>query len=172
MRIQICNIFFILIVASCTNKVVEKPIWVNKADTVQIQESPLVFKAKTKNWQGLLQSFVQPIPLQLIHTDTGFLLKPLSKKGFIEGPSTIILKNEEQFFYYDMVISNKEVVKVMEDYRSPKTVNPDSSLEQQSIVHIIDANRNIVVEDERYFKEKYTGLVLKPIPHALLLVNP
>lgn len=158
MRVFLLHIILLLFITACKNKTVSKPIWINNTTLLSIPADSLIFKAKEKNWKASLQCFTQPISSQLHYTDSGFVIQVVNKEGIIEGPAQLILNYGRQYFYYDVMLVNKQIISTKKDYRSPKTVNPDSSLQQQRIIHQIDKNRNIVSGDGNYFKEEIITL--------------
>ncbi len=172
MRNFLLHIILWLLVTACNNKVAEKPVWLNKTATVQMPDALLQFSSADKNWNATLQSFTQPIPLNISYHDSGFNIQLQNKQGITEGPAKIILNNGEYYFYYDVLLVNKEVIAAKKDYRSPKTVNPDSSLQQQRIIHQIDRNRNIVADDNTYFKEEIITLSPKAGTYRAIANEP
>jgi len=120
----------------------------------------LVFKAKGKNWKASILSFTQPIPLSVNYSDSGFILYQRTMYGITEGPAQIVVSNDNQQFYYQVNLLNKERSAITnKDYRSPKTVNPDSSLQQQQIIHTIDNWRNLLYTKQKlqyFFEEEIT----------------
>jgi len=154
MRKLLLHIILLFSLAACKNKTVEKPVWLNESATVQMPDALLQFSSTDKNWKATLQSFTQPIPLQLNYHDSGFIIQLLNYEGVTEGKAQLILNNGKQYFYYDVLLVNEKKSSTKKDYRSPKTVNPDSSLQQQRILHQIDANRNILSISNNYFSEE------------------
>lgn len=164
MRKWLTNIIIMLFMAGCNNKAVDKPKWVNNADSISFPSDSLVFKAKGRNWKASLQSFTQPVPLTIKYTDDGFILSAQNYYGITGGTAQLIVINGSKNFYYDLNLRNSSFGIISEkDYRSPKTVNPDSSLVQQRILHRIDEWRNILhrLEDPDFFYEDI--LQLHPI---------
>lgn len=150
MRKMGIHIILLLSIAACQNKAVEKPVWLNKQDIVSFPNDSLVFKANGKNWQISLLSFTQPVPLTIRFTKEGFVLSPQNKFGITEGTAQLILSRGSQHFYYSLNLRNMTFGAAIEkDYRSPKTVNPDSSLAQHRILHTIDEWRNILTAPQQ-----------------------
>ncbi len=120
-------------------------MWVNKTTLVYFPNDSLVFNTIGKNWEATLLSFSQPIAVKISFTNKGLILSPKNNFGITEGAAQLILSNGSQAFYYEFTINNSSVGSITEkDYRSPKTVNPDSSLVQHRMQHSIDEWRNIV----------------------------
>jgi hypothetical protein len=151
--------FFFLALFSCTHKNSPQPIWLNQNSSDCYTSDTFLFKSNTKNWQTYLYTFAQPIPLHVDEHNDTLKINMDTTNGIIEGPAQICLQREEETIFYPIFIKNKINTSVItRDYRSPKTVNPDSSLIQQSIKLQFDLNRNIQVNknDEYFFEEKIT----------------
>lgn len=147
--------------AACSHPQVQKPVWVNPAESIEIPAEKMIFKAPGRDWEAALISFTQPVPLKLSYTDSGFVVYQANQSGVTEGQAQILLKNNSQYFLYPVKLLNKTMGAISEkDYRSPKTVNPDSSLNQQSVFHAFDHWRNLVPTSQNggYFKEKVQTL--------------
>jgi hypothetical protein len=156
------SIFFLL--AACNKRSIEKPLWVNQADTLLLPDLQLEFTAQEKNWKVTLLTPVQPVQLKTKFINGKLLASLLHKKGITEGPASICLQSGKQSFFYDVYIVNKDSVAfITKEYRSPKTVNPDSSLQQQRIIHSYDIHRNIlsIQPNYTYFFEEEISLVPK-----------
>lgn len=170
------SFFFYIILyfslAACNNNAIEKPTWLNESSTLEIPDGSLQFSSTYKNWNATLQCFTQSIPLLLIYKNSGFVIQVLNKEGVIEGPAKLILHHGNQYFYYDVMLVNNQIIGIKKDYRSPKTVNPDSSLQQQRILHEIDKNRNIILADGSYFKEEIITLSPKAGTYRAIANEP
>jgi hypothetical protein len=73
-----------------------------------------------------------------------------------------MLSHGNPYFYYEVHLRNSSFGSITErDYRFPKTVNPDSGLKQQCMVHRIDEWRNLVntAQSHQYFKEEIITLL-------------
>jgi hypothetical protein len=135
----------IAFVISCKSKQPEKPVLLNPSTIVSVPAEKFLFKSTHKNWKASLLSFTQPIPVLLDTNSNGFSLSLQHSYGVTEGPAQIVLSYNKQFFYYDVTLHNNSFGVITErDYRFPKTVNPDSSLKQQRMLHRIDEWRNII----------------------------
>lgn len=155
--------FLLLVLAGCNKSTVQKPVWVNPQAILSVPIDSLVFQSASKNWNAVLLSFTQPIPLTVLPLENGFRLKQATGYGGTEGPARLVLSCNGQSFYYPVFLRNKTFSQIDEkDYRSPKTVNVDSSLQQQRLVHSIDAWRNLVytLNTSLYFLED--SIVLQP----------
>jgi hypothetical protein len=172
MRTFYFHIIVLFSLAGCQKYTVVKPTWLNETKTVQLPDASLQFASPYKNWKACLQGFIQPVPLQLQYQDSGFVIKLLHREGISEGPAQIILNSGEQYFYYNLLLVNKQIAATKKDYRSPKTVNPDSSLQQQRILHQVDANRNILYENAEYFSEEEITLAPKAGTYRAIASEP
>lgn len=146
---------------SCGKDQVDKPILLNKSTVRFAAGDVLTFKAIPAQWQARLLSLTQPIPVVLMPTNDGFRLKMQNKYGITEGPAQLVIYNDNQYFYYDIYLYNKTTGQITErDYRFPKTVNPDSSLNQQKMIHQIDQWRNVLYlpNSNIYFNEEIISL--------------
>lgn len=138
------HILLLPLAFSCQKATLEKPIPTQAIDLLTVPIDTLHFTANLADWKASLQSFAQPIPLNLKITNTGFKIYTDKKNGIIEGPAELTIEANGQFFYYHINLLNSEDKELaFRDYRSPKTVNPDSSLEQHKMIHQIDQWRNL-----------------------------
>ncbi len=161
MKICVANIIFLILLLGCKKSKVLQPIWLNKTDTLTLPDARVNFKSFDKTWNAILISFVQPIKLSVLYNDTGFTTKPERPCGIIEGPAQICLSIENEHFYYPVYLKNVDTLSfTYKDYRLPKTVNPDSSLIQQRMIHTIDECRNLVhiPQKKQYFFEEKISL--------------
>jgi hypothetical protein len=143
---MVLYIVVLMLLTSCNNKNINKPVWLNASDTVFIPAGGLHFKADGKNWQASFLTTTQPVSLKIIETEKGF---------------TLCLSHEGKYFYYAVTfINNLPAVVTSKDYRSPKTVNPDSGLLQQRIIHDIDkwCNLSVLKKYGTYFFEQQLTL--------------
>lgn len=155
--------FGLLTLVACRNPSAGKPVWLNQTAVLALPAA-MYFGTDTGNWQASLLSFSQPIPLAVRVTATGFMATLDAPAGVLEGPAQLCVWSGEQYFYYPVELRNgKRPVISPKDYRSPKTVNPDSSLTQQGIREAIDSHRNLMpvrdctvyfAEDERRLAPK------------------
>ena len=144
MRLVYFYIVVGLLFTSCKKGAVERPIWLNDSPTVRMPDAVFSFKASGKKWDATLLGFVQPMGLSLQYNDSGFTARLEKASGIIESPAQLCLSFGKEHFYYSLSLVNNNSVDISKrDYRSPKTVNPDSSLMQQRIIHYIDEYRNL-----------------------------
>ncbi|MFY7965792.1 MAG: hypothetical protein ACOVO1_12910, partial [Chitinophagaceae bacterium] len=126
------NVLYILLLStyiSCTSKQATKPFVINKMDTLSLNNFHLSFITKNKNWTATLFTFNQPIDLVVKQNNDTLNVSYYSEKGFIEAPAKICLINNEVKFWFNCYLRNStETTAYIKDYRSPKPVNPDSSL--------------------------------------------
>lgn len=164
MKVLFIYISIFIVVAACNKRSIEKPVWVNQADTLFLPGHQLEFTTAEKEWKVTLLTPAQPIQLTTVFTNGKLLAKLLHKKGITEGSAEICLQSVKQSFFYGVYIVNKDSAAfISKEYRSPKTVNPDSSLKQQRIVHSFDIHRNIlpIQTNHKYFFEEEISLASK-----------
>ena len=144
MRIVFVHIVFVFLLASCKKSQVDKPVWINKTDTLFFFFSEPVFSASDKSWTATLFTTTQPVAYCTTFENGKLVLKMQEHIGVIEGPAQIGLSFQKQHFFYPVFIKNNPVLSFIDkEYRSPKTVNPDSGLHQQRILHRFDLFRNL-----------------------------
>lgn len=157
-------IFTCMLVSSCKQTQIEKPIPSVPLTTVYWPLEETTFIASSGDWEATLFTFTQPIAIDLTYTHSGFVLSQDSPEGIVEGPVKICLKNGKHLFYYDAWLKNRKHASIESiDLRSPKTVNPDSSLYQQRIAFEIDEWSNVVRSnhDDQLFQEE--EILLLPV---------
>jgi len=150
-----------LLIAACNNKKLDKPVWVNQSDTLSLPGKALLFSAKEKNWKAVLQTMTHPVPLITIYKSGKLLVTTENNSGITGGPAQICLFRGTNYFFYPVYLENSSFHPLTKEYRSPKTVNPDSSLLQQRIVYTIDEHRNISAGKKDYFFEEEIQLAPK-----------
>ncbi len=159
MRKLLLHILLIFLFSTCRKQLIQQPILVNGLSVIVLSNDTIQFKTKDRNWEVCLQSFIQPLPLQIQYNDSGFTVSLKNQFGVIEGPAQIILSNNDQTFFYSITLKNKVSDYIIKkDYRSPKTVNPDSSLQHQRMIHNIDIYRNLLTLNKNYFHEEMISL--------------
>lgn len=149
-------LILLVMLAACQNKPVERPVWLNPSATLVVPGKALPFSSKQGVWQATLLSFAQPLPLVVQAREGGFTVNLTSAVGIIEGPAQLYLSSKDEHIVYAVNLRNKaQSVVTAIDYRSPKTVNPDSSLAQQRTRHGIDLYRNLcpIGQKPLYFQE-------------------
>lgn len=138
-------ILALILLSSCKQNTVERAVWINESPELYLAKDSLVFEAEGAGWEASLQSFTQPIPLKINYTKSGFVLSAKNNLGFTEGQAVLSLYKKGHYFFYPFMIKNHFKGNLEDkDYRSPKTVNPDSSMAQHRMRHTIDSWRNIV----------------------------
>jgi hypothetical protein len=158
---QALYIIILLSSAACKNRHIEKPVLLNKETLVAVPGNAFLFRSKEDNWQAVLATFTQPVPLQIDYTDEGFALRLHHKFGITEGPAHIILSKNNRRFFYRVNLLNASFGSITDrEYRSPKTINPDSGIASQKINHTIDSWRNLIFTEQSadYFKEELISL--------------
>ncbi len=164
MKVFLISIILLLLLSACNKHKAAKPVWINKADTLVLPGATFAFNTLEREWKVTLLTYTQPIQLAT-HFDSGKLTAGLlHKKGVTEGPAELCLENEGRYFYYPVYILNTDTIAfISREYRSPKTVNPDSNLHQQRFLHSFDVHRNIlpVQPGHTYFYETDVNLAPK-----------
>ncbi|MBC7722853.1 MAG: hypothetical protein H7068_12570 [Pedobacter sp.] len=130
----------------------------NVQDTLFVPNNELVFLTDHQQWSASLLTPTQPIALAIkISGKHCITTNLLYAAGVTEGPAEICLSSGNSFFYYPVYLLNKKIDSVIhKDYRSPKTVNPDSSLHHQRMLHSFDVYRNIMLlpnKNNKFFFE-------------------
>ncbi len=129
---------------SCTKSKSPKPLLLSNIDTVNIQNMDVHFKTNFKSWKAFLFSFNQPIPLKTKFKDGILQVSYSTKKNNVETDAQIVLMDADTFFSYKTYMKNlTSTVNIIKDYRSPKTVNSDSSLHHDRIFYVLDNGQNI-----------------------------
>ncbi len=150
-----------LLAMGCQRSAVKKPVWLNPAAVVAVPGALLHFNGSAADWQACLYSFTQPIQLNVRSGASGFTVSLAGVGGVLEGPAQLCLTAGEQSFYFPVELRNSKSAAITpRDYRSPKTVNPDSSLQQQRITHAVDSYRNLIPseKDAGFFGEQEVNL--------------
>jgi hypothetical protein len=145
----------LLLLLSCSKKEATKPLWINGNKVSYSTTDTFIFITNEKNWTASLFSFVQPLPTILNASNDTIFVQLNAAKGVLNGKAQLCLQQGNSTFNYSFYLQNKvDSTSILKDYRSPKTVNPDSSLLQHRIIHHIDSNRNIIkVKNNDYFFE-------------------
>lgn len=138
---------------SC-KKEAQKPVWINAKTILNFHFQDLKFKCEDENWEVFLITSIQPLELKSIYKSGILTIQSPLKGGVLEGMAQVCLRNKNADFYYPIKLVNTEASSSVIDFRSPKTLNPDSILNQQRIVYQIDEFRNIVANQKKeLFKE-------------------
>lgn len=138
----------------------EKPVWLNETSEFIFPYDTFHFQSSSKDWSAVLYSFTQPVELTLEPERNGFRIVVDRNSGIVEGPANLSLTSGKNTFFYAInLVKIEDSFFQLVDYRSPKTVNPDSSLQHQSIMHKVDRFQNLkTVIDEKYFFEREHSL--------------
>lgn len=158
---SILSLFFF----ACAKKETTAPVWLNATDMIIVPNDTLFFSSSIKNqWKASLLSFIQPIHLEVKSSSEGFIIYLKEKTGIIEGPAQLVLQHEDASFFYPIQLRNASSGLITEkDYRSPKTVNPDSSLHQHRMLYTTDQWRNLQLlsKSTKFFAENIVDLTTK-----------
>lgn len=159
-------------IVSCKPKE-QKPLWLNSTAVLDFHFEPLNFSCDEGNWTALLLTSVQPILLKSSYEKGILTINSPIKGGAIAGFAQICLIRNNQSFYYPVQLINKRNNISTIEFRSPKTVNPDSSLVQQIILYQIDDYRNISeVRNDQLFDENDVLLPPKAGTYHAEVKNP
>lgn len=139
----------------------QKPLWLNPRSVLDFHFNELKFSCKAGNWTALLLTSVQPILLKSSYEKGILTIHSPIKGGAIAGAALVCLLRNDESFYYPVQLINKRADTSTIVFRSPKTVNPDSSLVQQRIHYQIDEYRNIsAAKNTQLFDEN--DVLLRP----------
>lgn len=136
--------FAATVLLTACSKPVSAPLMVTDMDTIQLPAGTIRLLSTAQDWKAVLQTVTQPVQLRTAYKGDTMILTAGDRGGYIEGPVTLDLYRHDQHYYYHGSLKNSSSGGVsMVEYRSPKTVNPDSGLQQQRIVLQMDDNRNL-----------------------------
>ncbi len=144
-------IIWLICFCGCSEKSINAPVISHKPDSLytNIADS-MVFSVDTtivKDASVYLLTTRQPVPLRIYRQRNLVTVMLDAWDGFCEGPAVIACTLNEHSFYYPLQLvyrQQDQIISVKKDYRSPKTVNPDSSLLQQRILFNMDKHRIIL----------------------------
>jgi len=162
--VSLMSLGILFSIPACKNEIAKSPELINEIGKLSIPLERLAFYASGAEWKATLLSFTQHIPLVVQYTDSGFYISQENNLGIVEGPGRICLRSGENYFYFDVILVNRDKSLIHAiDYRSPKTVNPDSSLNHQKLFLEIDRWRNVVGSKEKsvFFEEEEISLPTK-----------
>ena len=139
---------------SCSSEI-EKPRMQSDSKVYDIEKFNISFIAQGEEWAAYLQTYRQPVPLLLTKSSEGFSLQFLKEDTPTAGSAIICLSNGDSTFFFPIeLIEKSKLPKKNVDFRSPKTLNPDSILVHQKIVYFIDTKRQVVpLHTDRYYQE-------------------
>lgn len=166
----------VLFLFACTQKKVTAPVWLNHTNIITLPTDTLFFSSLVKNqWKASLLSFVQPIQLKVMPSSEGFMIYLKEKTGITEGPAQLLLQHDDVSFFYPIQFQNASPGLITEkDYRSPKTVNPDSSMHQHRMLYTTNQWRNLeqLSKSTQYFAENILDLTTKAGSYPAQENNP
>lgn len=167
---------FVLFFFACAQKKATAPVWLNHANRMTIPTDTLFFSSSVKKqWKASLLSFIQPIQLEVMPNSEGFMIYLKEKTGITEGPAQLLLQHDDVSFFYPIQFQNASPgVIAQKDYRSPKTVNPDSSLHQHRMLYTTTQWRNLeqLNQSTQYFAENILNLTTKAGSYPAQENNP
>lgn len=146
----------------CQKEQTKKPVLLNPQAEVVVNQDSLLFDIEGENWKAWVNTPVQVIYPQMDQNKDQLIIHITPKEGVIEGPAFLTLQLDEQQFSYPISLKNPKAKGQLQDLRSPKTVNTDSSMVQQQILYAIDLSGNLSeLEEGGYFIENYLELTPK-----------
>lgn len=152
------------------------PVWLDHTGMITIPTDTLFFSSPVKDkWTASLLSFVQPVQLEVKPGSEGFIVYLKEKTGITEGPAHLVLQNEKAVFFFPIQLRNSSPGLITEkDYRSPKTVNPDSALHQHRMLYTTDQWRNLrpLHKSTQYFAENILELTSQTGTYTAQKNNP
>lgn len=149
----------VFLLFSCNNGKLDKPVLLSQADTISTQSLNLKFKTQHKNWKAILFTFNQPIELNTSFRDSTLQVNYSSKKLNLNSAANLCLIANDNCFNYNFFLKNSASVKeIQKDYRSPKTVNSDSSLQHDRVSYLLDEAQNLVAINNKIFNQEQFGL--------------
>lgn len=152
-----CFILCLFIGAGCRSRpVAEAPLLLHFPGILHAgRPDSVVVKVQGagEEWKFVLLTQRQPILLKPeFHQGAGVI--PLQFPfDFYQGPAVLCCMHGERRYFYSLLLVDDRVAGrpvIQKEYRSPKTVNPDSSLAQQRICFDLDTSRNILPYARRY----------------------
>lgn len=162
MRYCLFYIIIVLFSFACSNQAKDTPLWLNASDTLSIPTDSLLFTIRENgDYEMYLMSYTQPIQLNVSKRKGRLTAYLKNISGIIEGPAHLVIKIKNQYNLYPVWLTNStKSVSTTTEYRSPKTVNPDSSLHQHIMYQKIDQWRNLVALQRKdvYFVEEINQL--------------
>ncbi|MEN2281457.1 hypothetical protein AAGF08_04905 [Algoriphagus sp. SE2] len=148
-----------LALLGCQKGQVKKPIILNPQSEIVVNQDSLLFEVEGVNWTAWVNTPVQVIYPQLTRINNQITLRINPSEGVIEGQAFLTLQRDENQFIYPISLKNQEAKGQLQDLRSPKTVNTDSSMIQQQVLYAFDHSGNLSeLEEGVFFKENYLEL--------------
>jgi hypothetical protein len=172
---RILVVISVLFFTACKTRTAKRPLWTNAVDSLQLPNIQLQFIAEEKEWQARLLTATQPIALRVTQQRDQLVLDMFQPRGVIEGDASICLSTQGQYFYYPVYLINEyDTLQLNREFRSPKTVNPDSGLYLHRMKHATDVYRNILPTQPRqkYFYEERVSLPPKAGLYRAVAAEP
>lgn len=152
-------IALLALLISCQKKEVKAPEWLNPGEEWGAEFPALEFSVEEVEWQAWLQTPLQPITLKIESREGKLSLSLPEKNLWIEGQAILILSHKDKQFHFPLFLKKRESESELVDLRSPKTVNTDSSLVQQQMLHLLDQAGNLdFLDSGQLFKENYLSI--------------
>jgi hypothetical protein len=148
-----------IVLFGCQKEQAKKPVFLNPMEEAVVNRDSLLFEVEGNGWVALISTPIQVIYPQLSQNKNQLTVILNPKDGVIEGPAFLTLQLNDSQFIYPISLRNPETKTSLEELRTPKTVNTDSSMIQQQILYSFDLSGNLSELDEGiYFQENYLEL--------------
>ncbi|MDN3205626.1 hypothetical protein [Algoriphagus sediminis] len=152
------TLFLLLLVCffSCQSPEVEQPTWINPIQEWRETDGMMKFRIQPGDWSVLIQTSSQPIVTDYSIEEGELKVAYPKYRSFVEGQAFIVLKLEGKSFAFPVFLNPELGNGKLEDIRSPKTLNTDSSLVQQQMRYSFGKGGNLIpLENGELFEERY-----------------
>ncbi len=132
-------------------------VWDSQYDSYPICSQEMVLKGE--NLEGIqevyLYTSVQNSPMDFKTENDTIHIKSKDNTNCFSGPAFIIVSTDLQKVVLPFEIPSEDQVLIQNDFRTPKTLNTDSLVAQQSIVYEIGTHRSLLPQAKHYAQETY-----------------
>ena len=148
---------------TCVYQDIYKPKLLNEQILLRPYNDTIFFHTPFKSWQVHIYGSIQPIPFVSSHIANLLTIVPKYSLSIPSSFLHVILSSGDEVHLFRFLYENNLQSVSTRKYRSPKSINTDSSLIQYSLEHTITTNRNIIYQPmkKRYFDEYQ--LMIDPI---------
>lgn len=153
---KVHSILLLLWLFSCHTREIEQPTWINPVTEWKESDGLMKFKVGPGDWSAIIQTSSHPIVADFsIENDELWVAFP-KDRPFVAGQAFLVLYLESKSFTFPVLLNPDLKEGKLEDIRSPKTLNTDSSLVQQQMLYAVGKGGNLVpLESEGFFEEHY-----------------
>lgn len=149
----------LFLLSACNTSTLEKPKLLNPVDTIKLNKIDVKFKTNHPHWKAYLFTFNQPIELSSSFNINILHVVYSSSNVNMESNAKICLMAKDSCFSYNFYLKNYTSSNLsIKDYRSPKTVNPDSSLQHDKILYALDESQNLQLFNNKLFSQEQVFL--------------